>query len=55
MKSTSGTMNSIPPNKSVYPLNVAISKWPVSQINCPSLQLVILVRTSITYFDINVQ
>ena len=25
-------------NLSIYPLNVAISKWPARQINCPSLQ-----------------
>ena len=32
-------------NLSIYPRNAAISKWPASQINWPSLQWVILVGT----------
>jgi len=39
LKRTSGKMNSVPPNNlSIYPLNVAFTKWPSSQIICPSLQ-----------------
>ena len=48
LKSTSGAMTSCQQiNLSIYPLNAVISKWPASQINCPSLQQVILIRTSI--------
>jgi len=36
MRSTSGPMNSVPPNKSVYLLNVVFSKLSSSQINCLS-------------------
>jgi len=38
LKSTSGAVNPVPPNKSICPPNAAFSKWPSSQINCPSLQ-----------------
>jgi len=40
-------------NLFAYLLNAAISKWSVSQINCSSLQWVIVVRTSITSFNNN--